>query len=420
MSKSLGNGVDPRDIVHSHGADALRFTMVQMATSTQDVRLPVDMVSPHCDETFHPKEITSPQGYRVAAPVQKCPKTGKEIVSGYGAASGQAQPSDDRPLARNTSPKFDLGRNFCNKLWNATRFALSNLKDADPGDPDLAVDELGLLDRWILSRLRHTVDAINCAVGAYQFNVYADQMYDFVWRDFCDWHLEAVKPTIRNSREQQQVLRTVLSAIVRMLHPIAPFVTETLWPSVRATGDAGVRGVDLPDGDVLALTAWPVVDESLADDDAEATFERAQNLVNAIRGLRAKNNVGPKKKITLSATTSAAALVEATGEVVPTLAGLEQVLRVEDGRPADALPLAFEGDELLLSGLVDAVDVDAERQRLTKLIAEKGKAAKGYRGKLSNEGYVNNAPANVVEETRQRLAEAEADLSAAEQALKAL
>ncbi|MHC4991312.1 MAG: valine--tRNA ligase, partial [Planctomycetota bacterium] len=107
MSESLGNGVDPRDLIHSHGADALRFVLVRMATSTQDVRLPVDMICPHCETTFHPREITSPAGYRVAGPEQQCSKCSGTMISGYGVASGAATPSDDRPLARNSSTKFD-------------------------------------------------------------------------------------------------------------------------------------------------------------------------------------------------------------------------------------------------------------------------------------------------------------------------
>ena len=112
MSKSLGNGVYPRDIIHSHGADALRFTLAQIATGTQDARLPVDMVSPHSGKTFAPEEITSPAGYLVAAPTQTCPDTGKTLVSPYGNAAGLATPSEETPLARNTSSRFDTGRNL--------------------------------------------------------------------------------------------------------------------------------------------------------------------------------------------------------------------------------------------------------------------------------------------------------------------
>ncbi|MDY7110451.1 MAG: class I tRNA ligase family protein [Planctomycetota bacterium] len=420
MSKSLGNGVDPRDIIHSHGADALRFTMVQMATSTQDVRLPVDTMCPHCEQVFHPKEITSPAGYRVAAPRQTCPLCGGKLVTAYGRASATAVPTDEEPAALNTSAKFDLGRNFCNKLWNATRFALSNLGRHEGTEAPRHEGERALVDRWILSRLYHTHRTVEAAVKEYQFNVYAETMYDFVWRDFCDWYLEAIKPTVREDPSQQQVLRTVLNAILRMLHPISPFVTETLWEHVRAAGEVGLEGVELPDGELLAGAAWPRVDDRLVDDAAESTFRRAQELVLSVRTLRAQHNVAPKKRIALSATPGAAELIDRAGGVVQTLCMLEKVEPLSNDRPAGAIPLAFEGDELLISGLIDEVDIEAERKRLTRLIGQKEKALGGYRNKLNNPGYVDNAPPEVVEETRSRLSEAEADLAAARKALESL
>jgi valyl-tRNA synthetase len=418
MSKSLGNGVDPRDIIHSHGADALRFTLTQMATATQDVRMPVDTVCPHCGETFHPKEITSPAGYRVAAPEQACPACKGKLVTAYGVAAHAAEPVDEAPLARNSSSRFDQGRNFCNKLWNATRFALTRLGGA-PADEGLALDDVAIIDRWIINRLHSTLHAVEDALADYQFSAYAEAMYDFIWRDFCDWYLEGIKATVADRPKQQQVLRTVLNAILRLLHPICPFVTEALWGPVQATGAAGVDGIALPASDLLAAAAWPDIACRVHDNDAAATFERGQGLVNAIRGLRAQYNVPPRKQITLHVTPACRALIESLDGVVEALAGLETLATIEE-RSDGAIPLAFEGDELALGGLVDAVDLDAERARLQKLVAEKEKAIAGFRGRLGNEGYVKNARPEVVEETRARLAEAEADLEAARGALVAL
>jgi valyl-tRNA synthetase len=422
MSKSLGNGVDPRDMIHSHGADALRYVMCQIATSTQDVRLPVDAICPKCETSFHPKEITSPAGYRVAAPEQKCPKCDTVMVTGYGVASGQATATEDKPQARNGSSKFDEGRNFANKVWNASRFALANLEERD-GETERRrdeVEEVQLVDRWIVSRLHKTLHAVEDAVAEYQFNVYADAMYDFIWGDFCDWYLEAVKPTVRSSPSQQQVLRTVLNATLRLLHPICPFVTETLFPHVQATGEAGVEGVTLPDADMLATAAWPDIACRIHDQAALDTFDRIQKLVVTIRTMRGSHGVPPKKQIRLAAPAGALDLIGEAEEVVATLAGLERIDPLPAERPAGAIPLAFEGHELLLEGVVDAVDADAERGRLEKLIEAKQKAIRGFEGKLGNEKYVNNAPAAVVEETRNRLAEAQADLTAAMKALESL
>jgi len=404
MSKSLGNGVDPRDIIHRHGGDGLRFTCVQMATTTQDVRMPVDTACPHCDEAFHPREITTPAGYRVAAPTLTCPACKKKMVSAYGQASGTAAPTAEVPLARNTSSKFDLGRNFANKVWNATRFALGNLEgDLESADAELPLDGLTVVDRWIVNRLHRTLHVVEDALAEYQFNVYAEAMYDLIWRDFCDWYLEAIKPTVRSDPRQQQVLRTVLNASLRMLHPIAPFVTEALWSNVSAAGPAGLDGVDLADAPLLAAAPWPSIRCSVHDEHAEA-----------------ERQVPPKRRITLHAPAEIAAFIEASGGVVETLAGLEQTLVQGEDRPPDAIPLTFEGQELLLSGLADAVDLDAERERLAREITAGEKAVDGFRRKLANEGYLQKAPPALVQETRDKCADAEAQLAAARNALEAL
>jgi valyl-tRNA synthetase len=453
MSKSLGNGVDPRDIIHTHGADAMRFTLVQLATGTQDVRLPVDMICPHpaCGHTFHPKEISTSAGYRVADAIQTCPACKKKMISGYGAASGTAKPTSDVPLARNSSTKFDEGRNFANKLWNAARFALSNLNEnlrvpaagasgahnvssSDafrnqnaPASMTTRLADLSLVDRWIISRLHRTLHTIEDALADYQFKSYADAMYDFVWRDFCDWYLEAIKPTMKSNPAQQQVLRTVLNATMRMLHPIMPFVTETLWQHVAACGrgdrwdgrGVGLPGIELPPSDLCATAAWPDISCEVEDKSSLATFERIQALTNAIRTIRSERQVPPKKKIRLAASRETLDLIKSAGGVVETLAGVESIGPITS-RPADAIPLAFEGSEILLTGLIEAIDTSAERTRLTKLMSEKERAIGGFRAKLSNEGYLAKAPADKVEETRRLLAQAEADFAAAKKALELL
>ncbi len=420
MSKSLGNGVDPRDIIHSHGADAMRFTLVQMTTDTQDVRMPVDMVCPHTGEAFTPAFITTPAGHQVAAPTQTSPSDpSKTMVSAYGVAAGVAEPSDDAPLARNTSSKFDAGRNFSNKLWNAVRFALGRL---NPDDEAITVgaDDLAWVDRLILARLAETVSALESAVDRYQFNVYADTLYDFIWHDVCDRYLEAVKPTLDERPAQRVVLGAVLDASLRLMHPVCPFITETLWPHVQHARTGAVAGLDLGASDLLVGAAWPTVDQALADAAVLADFGRAQALVSEVRTLRGAQQVKPKQQITLEWTDpELAALIERADGYVETLAGIGTVEAHSDNERARS-SLAFEGSQVFLSGLVDAVDVDAERTRLEGLIAQKTKQIAGFQGKLSNEGYVNNAKPELVQETRDLLEVAKADLAAAEQSLAAL
>jgi valyl-tRNA synthetase len=417
MSKSLGNGLDPRDVIHSHGADALRYTLLDMTTDTQDLRVPVEMVDPHSGETFTPEYTRSPSGHQVAAPVQKSPKhSGRAMVSSYGAASGLAMPSDAQPLARNTSSRFDLGRNLATKLWNATRFALANAP-APAGSVDLA--KRPALDRWIVSRVARAVQRADAALAEYRFSEYTAACYDALWRDFCDWYLEAAKPSAKADPERQAVMLACLDAIVRLLHPAMPFVTEALWPALCARRAGEVQGLALPRSRLLATAAWPSATPSLVDPAVEGEFARMQALVDAIRNIRGERQVSPKRRIRLCASGRAASLCRASDGLVEALAGLETVADATARGPgATAFP--FEGEECWLDGLVDQVDAGAERARLEKVIAERRRAVQGCQGKLGNAGYVAKAPPKVVEETRAMLAAAEADLAAAERALREL
>ncbi|MFO0963112.1 MAG: valine--tRNA ligase [Phycisphaerales bacterium] len=422
MSKSLANGVDPRDIIHTHGGDAMRFTLVQMATDTQDVRLPVDVLDPHSGQIFAPRTITDAAGYTVAAPIQESPADpSKKMVTAYGAATGAAVPTPEMPLARNISARFDVGRNFANKVWNATRFALGNLGESAAATPtDLPMKDRPLCDRWIIARLGEAVAAYDRAIAGYRFSEAGEAMYDFVWREFCDWYLEAIKPTVRTDPAQQQVLRTVLDASLRLLHPAMPFITEQLWPAVQATGAAGVAGVSLPGSPLCATAAWPRIAPAAADTAAQETFARVQTLVESIRTLRGERQVPPKRRITLLAPEPVRALAAQAGGVIEALAGLDRVDGLPNARPAGAVALAFEGHELLLVNLVDAVDAGAERARLEKVIADRTRAAAGFEAKLGNAGYLAKAKPELVEETRRMLAEAKADIEAARRAVDAL
>jgi len=419
MSKSLGNGVDPRDIIYSHGADALRYTLVQMTTDTQDVRMPVDMVCPHTGEAFTPEYIVTSAGHTVAAPTQSSPSDpSKQMVSAYGVASGVTVPTDDMPMARNTSPKFDIGRNFANKVWNATRFALGRLDGVDNTGRVVDPAKARFVDRWILARLQETVAALESAFDRYHFNEVANTLYDFIWRDVCDRYLEAIKSTIDDDSDQQVVLAAVLDAVLRILHPVCPFITEALWPHVAEVRTGEVAGLELPANDLLAGARWPVVDTALADASVVAEFERADALVAAIRNVRSEQQVKPRRMITMHIPPALSPLLTAAGGYAESLAGVALV-EVGDA-PAGASPLVFEGKQVALSDMVDAADAGAERDRLTKKAGELEKQIGGLEGRLANKGYVDNAPAHLVEETRAQLAATQADLEATNAALAAL
>ncbi|TVS02042.1 MAG: valine--tRNA ligase [Phycisphaerales bacterium] len=372
MSKSLGNGVDPLDIIHSHGADAMRFTLCQMTTQTQDVRMPV----------------------------VKDERTGK-----------------------NTSPKFDNGRNFCNKLWNASRFTMSMLGGDAPAGGPVEPASLSLADRWMLGRLASAIETVDRCLQSYEFSQYAQTVYDLVWRDFCDWYLEAIKPTIGADDAQRAVLRSVFDAILRLLHPIAPFITEAIFERVSTLPSREVAGLTLGEPEVdglLCRAGWPVVDASLLDRQAAADFELMRGIVSAVREVRAQHKVAPKRAVTLHLPKELLDTLERTGAaaLVCTLANVGAVTHSEPAGPS--VECLIEGRNARLSDLADEVDADAERDRLHKQIADLRKSIDALEGRLANPGYANKAPAHLVQQTRDQLDEARAELHAAQSALERL
>ncbi|MEM7682032.1 MAG: class I tRNA ligase family protein [Planctomycetota bacterium] len=428
MSKSLGNGVDPNDIIHSHGADAMRFTLTHMTTQTQDVRMPVDCVDPHTGETFAPQWTTGAGGARVMAPTQE--RHGKAMTTAYGVASGKAQPTDNAPLARNTSEKFDLGQRFCNKLWNALRFALGHLSDSSENDAPLASCPEALPSRWILSRLCESIRACDAALDAYRFADYASAVYDFVWRDLCDWYIEAVKPTLGRSPEQRAVLTACLDATLRLLHPIAPLITERLWVALDAarpgdpTTGRGLPGLSLPpidakrSGGLLIDADWPAADPAvLRDPAAEADWKLLQQTISALRESRMAHKVAPRDTPPASIRCDGplGAVADANRDIVAALSGCEITDiggRVE--RPRDAAASLLGTSELYLHGVLDP---DTERKRLTKRAEELAKFTTNLDKRLSNEKYVANAPAKLVEESRAQLDAARQEAAAVQRQL---
>ncbi len=414
MSKSLGNGVDPRDIIESHGTDALRFIMTQLATSTQDVRLPLDLVCPFSGKTFTPEFITSPTGHQVTAPIQKSPEDPtKTMVTVYGQLTGQAQASDTQPLARNSSSKFDSGRSFVNKFWNAARFALT--RSESPGEVD-SLESLGLIDRWMLSRIDRARRTIDAAIEARQFNSCAEAVYDLVWRDFCDWYLESIKPTVAEDAAQRQVLLTALDVISRVIHPVCPFVTEALWPHVQSMGSPGLPKLEIQPAQSVATASWPKT-AAFHDENAERSFERIKEIVNSIRRARADHDVPPRQKMTMAVPAGLRETIALARPAVIAMCVLEEIIDHED---QDGIQVHIDGEIAYLIGDEQEVDLEGERGRLQDRIAELRKSIGALKGRLGNPGYVEKAPAHLVEETRKTLEQSESDLSSAEKSLAEL
>ena len=387
MSKSAGNGVDPLDIIATHGADAMRFTLAQMTTQTQDVRMPV---------------------------------------------------RKDAATGRNTSEKFDLGRNFCNKLWNAARFALSILEksaEATEGKPAVpppsslrpsVAPSLLLIDRWMLSRLKATTDQVNSCLNNYEFSEYVESLYKLLWWDFCDWYLEAIKPTVASSPAQQSVLAHSLQTIIRLLHPLTPFITEAIFEQLRHIRTSPIPGLTIAsprEGALLATAAWPVLADSLRDPLAEQQFESLREIITAIRNVRSEHNIPPKRKLTLHATPALLSTLALSPGLVETLAGLDTVTSTPPAAGAHALSLRIRAEEVHLSNLADAgatLDTGAEKDRLTKHLETLRKSAAAIDARLSNPGYVAKAPPKLVDESKSQLAKLHDEIAAAEARLKAL
>ena len=297
------------------------------------------------------------------------------------------------------SASAEAGRNFGNKLWNATRFVLMNTESFQPGDFEPAE----LADRWIWSRMEATVRDVTGHLEGYRFADLTRAVYDFVWRDYCDWYLELAKVRLQGDNPQarlviQRNMVAVLDTALRLLHPIMPFITETLWQALTG-GDKG---------ESLMVAAWPESTSDQRDAESESQMQRMQELVTAVRVIRGEMNVPPAKRIELLVSAAGADTAAGLGELEAYIALLCRADSVTIGtelvQPA-ASASAVTGDIEIFVPLEGLIDFAAERQRLQKEIDKFTGLLKGLDGKLANANFVDKAPAEVVERERQRQGE---------------
>jgi valyl-tRNA synthetase len=414
MSKSKGNGVDPLDIIDLYGTDALRFGMVHLATETQDSRLPVSNVCPHCGTQVPVKQ----EHMYLRTRKVTCPGCKKPFRPG-----GPWPAADpDLPTAKQASERFEQGRNFANKLWNAARLVLMNLEGYTPAA--LRREELPIEDRWILSRLATTVAAVTRQLEDYHFSEASRTIYDFTWSEFCDWYLEMSKGRVRDPEGRpaaQRVLVGVLDAIVRLVQPIMPFVAESIWQALgEAAFERGLPGPE-PAAESVVIAAWPELPKAWQDAAMEERMARMQALVKAVREVR--NNYGidkAKVDVTVRCTVAVADDFRALAPFFTTLAGVGQLEVDPDVRkPAQSATVVRPDFEAYVS-LRGLIDLEKEAQRLEKQLAEKRKHLQAARAKLENRNFTERAPADVVQQQRDLVADLEAQIAALEANLRDL
>ena len=344
MSKSLGNSPDPLDVIDQYGADALRFTVAFLSPLGQDVLF--------------------------------------------------------------SSEKCEIGRNFANKIWNAGRFLLMNKTElVGSGEVDLTSlpdAQLDLADRWILSRLHHSIGNLNTALTEFRLNEASKILYDFIWHDFCDWYLELVKTRFYGdeSAETKKVVLTralwIFDQALRLLHPVMPFVTEELWQHLAERS-----------GQSLIRSAFPAAEGTWVDQKTEDEMAFVQDIINALRNIRGENNIAPSKEIKIQVR-----LAEGTSSTIFDTYSkyLQKLARVSaiEMLPASVKPKlasgAVVGGSEIFVPLEGLIDLDAERARIEKEIARLQQAIEATERKLANESFVARAPQDVVEKEREKLA----------------
>ena len=420
MAKSKGNGVNPMDLIDKYGTDAVRFTIASFAGETQDVRLPVSYEEPETGELL-PQTIehTDAKPMDGLKPTITFPKS----KNSYQYSTPNYDPDPDQPIARIVSERFEYGRNFCNKLWNASRFALMNLEGYEAGT--FSEEDLFLEDRWILSRLSTVTETVTTLLNRYQFDAATRALRDFTWNEFCDWYLEMIKSRLRDESlrpNAQRILVGLLDNLLRLLSPWIPFVTEELWQRLKEI--APVRGLFQPSEaeQSVVIAAWPELPSEWQDSSLEKRFERLQETIIAVRNVRAVYSIPPATPIKLHVRCDdeVAADLDSVSEQFKNLSKvvLEAAgLQIERPSGSASFSLGDADGYIPLEGLIDR-EAELERQRgeeekLQKLIT-------GQEKKLSNKNFVEKAPEEVVNGVRETLSSLKKQLESVQEIIAQL
>ncbi|MCS7237359.1 MAG: valine--tRNA ligase [Thermoguttaceae bacterium] len=410
MSKSKGNGVDPVDVMEKFGADALRFALAYLTTETQDIRMPVDFECPHCH-----KFMEQTRENRIL-PRLRCPHCGRDFATQW------AEKPEDKALPRAlvVSERFEVARNFCNKLWNAARFVLINLEGYQPARVE--ADQLQLEDRWILSRLASVTEQVNQALDEYRFGDAARILYEFSWDEFCSFYVEMVKTRLQNPALRpvaQRVLVWVLDNLMRLLHPMVPFVTEEVWQHLAQL--APERGLDEPRraAESVMIAPWPTPDKRFFSRQVESQFRVFQEVLRAVRDIRSRQNIPPRQEIEfcVRCDEDTAALLNPMGMY---FAAMAKARLKAAGPEVQGPPLAAQanlpGIEVYVD-LAQLIDAEAEIRRKRQELARLEQMIDKKRQKLADRQFLEKAPAHVIEREQASLRQLEEQYAVAQAAL---
>ena len=348
MSKSLGNGIDPLEMAEKYGADALRFNLITGNSPGNDMR-------------FY---------------VEKC----------------------------------EAMRNFCNKIWNASRFVMMNLTVDDCRLPEKLETE----DKWILSKLNQVIKEVCDNMDSFELGIAAGKIYDFIWDSYCDWYIELTKPRLNGEDEAakesaQRVLLYVLTEILKLLHPFMPFITEEIWQALPHEGEA------------LMIAEYPKFRQELCFPEDEVNFEMVMEAIKAVRARRAEMNVPPSRKSHLIIVTGKAKAF-AEGEKFICKLAYASGIHVTDKLPesTDGMVSVITDNARMFMPMAELVDLEKERARMEKELANAKKQLDGQNAKLANENFVSRAPEHVVNLEREKKAKLEALIENLEDSLKKL
>ena len=391
----------------------------KMSKSKGNVLDPIDLIDGIDLESLVQKRTTGMMQPEKAAKIEKA--TRKQFTDGIEAYGTDALRFTFASLASTGRDiQFDLNRcegyrNFCNKLWNATRYVLMNTENEDTGLDETQPITLSLADTWITSRLQTVTQQVHKHFEHYRFDLAANALYEFTWNEYCDWYLELSKPILQSDtateaekRGTRRTLVRVLESLLRLLHPITPFITEEAWQSV-----APLAGVDTRNRRTIMTQPYPLTNEALIDESAEAELEWVKQVIMGIRRIRSEMNIAPSKPLPVLMTQMSdndQAWLKNNEVFLKKLARLARIETIASDEQAPESAVALVGEMKVLIPMAGLIDKDAELSRLDKDMQKLGKELDRLIGKLNNDNFVSKAPAAVVDKEKQKRDDAESAL----------